>query len=521
MLDYLRDLGRRLKGRFDVEVWCTNLEYDLFNVFGPERIREVHLRFGRSALVGGKWRGENVHFRDTVRHLPLSVEELGKLVGLEKVNLTLRRSRMLERCQRDAAITYRTACLLSKVYGRFRQLSKLTLASTAYHIWANRYFKSPVRAVPDEVWNLGYSAYHGGRTEAFSLGHFKGVHVIDVASMFPWAMQAAPFPLPWGPFQRWRQGDAATALGLYRARVEVPADMVPLLPLRTPEGTIYPVGTFAGDFTGEELVHAAAHGSKVEIQSGITFLTTVTPFKGYVADMFRRKARARGGMRTAYKLLLNALYGKFGQRGETVRAVPTETFAAMENPPDKFRVWNGLCFFTEHSRPPPWSNMVWAAIVTARARIRLHTEITRLRAAGCRVLYCDTDSVMFLPPASGRGPRYPVKAKLGGFELRGEYRELLVIGKKEYGLRLQSGAWEPHIKGVPKKQRMRYLRTGKAEFDRPVKMRESSRLGIGANVWRTVRKSRGELNKGRTRNPDGSLPPVVIRDQKGNTHGKA
>jgi hypothetical protein len=417
---------------------------------------------------------------------------------------------MLDRCVRDAAITYRTAVFLSKAYAVFKETPRLTLASTAYHIWQNRYFSQRVFAPPDEVWNLGLSAYHGGRTEAFSLGHYKGVKVIDVASMYPWAMMDGPFPVPWGPFSRVRRGDEPDAQGIYSARVEVPDDVIPPLPVRTADGTIYPTGTFRGDFVGEELIYAKSVGCRVEVTGGLRFLQTVDPFKKYVADMFRRKSRARGGSRTMYKLLLNSLYGKFGQRGEHVQAIPAEKFVVKKNPPDKFRVWNGLVFYTEAGRPPPHGNNVWAAIVTARARQKLHREMTRLRDAGCRVLYCDTDSVMYL----GKGPRYPAKAKIGGFELRGQYSELYVVGKKEYGLRTLDGRWEPHVKGVPKKARMNYLRKGTAEFQRPVRMRESSRIHVPANTWRTVRKTRGLLNRGRTKNPDGSLSPVKIRDQE-------
>jgi hypothetical protein len=68
-----------------LEAWATNLEYDIVNLFGSERIREVQLIFGKSYLVGAEWTGHNVQFRDTVRHIPAGVAALGKLVGLKKL----------------------------------------------------------------------------------------------------------------------------------------------------------------------------------------------------------------------------------------------------------------------------------------------------------------------------------------------------------------------------------------------------------------------------------------------------
>jgi hypothetical protein len=284
---------------------------------------------------------------------------------------------------------------------------------------------------------------------------------------------------------------------------------------------VYPRGTWIAWFIGEELAYALTLGVTVEVIEGFKFLSTVEPFTEYVGMLFKRKSRARGAMRQVYKLMLNGLYGKFGQGGERVIVIPAEQVFTMDNPPQDFRVWNGLVFYRKTEKPPPWGNNLWAAITTARARIKLHAEMSRLLSRGCRVLYCDTDSVVYL----GKGPRYPEKAKRAGvFESRGEYREILIVGKKEYGLRI-GRKWELHAKGVPKRERKRYLREGIAEFQRPVKMRESSRINVAANTWRTVRKERRTVNRGRELQPDGRLRTLVVRagynDGKENGSGKA
>lgn len=510
VLDRIRDLGiaARAKGSV-VELWATNLEYDLVNLFGPERIREVQLRFGKTALVGASWRGHNVDFRDTVRHIPASVAELGELVGLKKINLAMKPEQMRARCIRDAAITYRTAKRIAEVYAGFGEYPRLTLPSTAYHVWHTRYFKSDVFLPCEEVRVAARHAYHGGRTEAFSLGTYPGVRVIDVASMYPWALTAGPMGVPWGAFQRVQAGEPLSPCGLFDVRVSVPGNVLPPLPYRTEDGTIYPCGTWRGWYLGEELQYAESIGVQVQVLGGFNFLAHVSPFSEYVAALFALKSKARGVMRTVYKLMLNGTYGKFGQGGDRVLCIPQEQLLTMANPPQDFRLWNGLAFYRQHSLPPPWGNNLWAAVTTARARIRLHAEMARLRRLGCRVLYCDTDSVVYL----GRGPRYPEKAKRAGlFESRGEFREIVIVGKKEYGLRSGPRKWELHAKGVPARERKRYLREGVAEFQRPVKMRESSRINLAANVWRTVRKERRTVNRGRELLPDGSLRVVTIRE---------
>lgn len=501
-LDVLAELERKHGA---VEVWCTNLEYDLVNLYGAERVAELVLRFSRSSLVGGHWRGHRVHFRDTVRHLPMSVKELGTMVGLPK----LTRDRSVAYCVRDTTITYRAAKLIHEAYRRHGERPRMTIASTAYHIWQARHWGRKVFAPADEIREAARSAYHGGRTETFALGEFKRAHAIDAASMFPWAMVAAPLPLPWGDFVRVRAGEPIVGSGLYRVRAEVPDTIRPSLPVRTRYGTVFPAGRFSGWYVGEELLHALATGTRIEVMAGYRFPRIVRPFDSYVRKMFRAKSRSRGGRRAMAKLLLNALYGKFGQRGERIRAVPLRQLHRMESPPRDFRVWNGLAFYREDGPPPPWGNFVWAAFVTARARVRLHRELLKIERAGRRPLYCDTDSVVYV----GDPIRYPSKAVAPGeFESRGDYRRVLLVGKKEYGLQDSRGRWTYHVKGVPIAQRAGYLREGRAEFARPVRMRESARVHVPANVWRTVRKQRQPRRDRREPLADGALPVMIVRE---------
>jgi hypothetical protein len=262
-----------------------------------------------------------------------------------------------------------------------------------------------------------------------------------------------------------------------------------------------------GWYVGEELIAAAERGVRVEVLSGIVFSETCDPFRGYVRSMFARKQRSRGVTRTIYKLLLNALYGKFGQQGKQIRAVPLPRFMALRSAPLTWREWNGIAIYSVDSMPPPWGNNVWPAFVTARARMRLADEIETLRASGCRPLYCDTDSVIF----QGR-TRYPARAsKPGTFEMRGSFERFMLVGKKEYALK-RGRTWEVHAKGIPFAERFRYLKTGVAEFSRPVRMREAARDNATPNVWKRVRKQRRTSIMEGASKRDGALPvPRIVR----------
>lgn len=505
-MEFLVKLSERVRERgCKLEVWATNLEYDLVNLFDHERIAEVALRFGRSALCGASWRG--MEFRDTMRHLPISVAAFGELVGLKKLEGGLfekkptRRSfeAYKRRCMRDAAITFRAARFFHKAYGDLGTHPRLTLASTALNLWQEHFWSGGVQRPEDEVREAAMEAYHGGRTQAFAVGTFRDVRVIDAASMFPWAMTADDLPLPWGLYRHARPGDDLQPHAIYRARVT--SDLaLPVLPVRTDHGTTYPNGTWVAWYVGEELIAFRRHGGRVRVLEGYIFGERCRPFDAYVRKLFALKQRARGPQRLLYKTLLNGLYGKFGQQGKRVRAVPIDRLLTMEHPPFDWRPWNGLAIFSEDGTPPPWSNHVWPAFITARARIRLADTARRIMERGGRVLYCDTDSVTFQGNV-----RFPKSARrVGDMELRGRYKQIVIVGKKEYALEVRPGKWEVHAKGVPFAERERYIREGVAEFSRPVRIRESTRIGIGANIWRKVKKVRRTVLRGRK--SDGALP---------------
>ena len=496
-LEYLLALQERYGA---IQVWATNLEYDAANLWGSDRIREVTLRFGRSHLYGARWR--KIEFRDTVRHIPASVKQLGELVGMPK----LKRSQEAAYMLRDGAITYRSAKLIRQVYRKFDEYPRMTLPATAFRIWQEHFFGEKVFQVPDEVWEAAKHAYHGGRTEPFAAGSFKEVSAIDASSMFPWAMTQEPFPIAWGPFER---SDAIHSTGLYDVTVDSALDL-PVLPVRTDRGTIYPNGRWRSWYVGHELLRFKECGGHVKVHDGYVWSFHCRPFDSYVAAMFKLKQTTRGPMRHVYKLILNSLYGKFGQSGFRVEVKPIEELHKMKHPPIDFHVWNGLAFWSVEGKPPPWGNNIWAALVTARARVRLHRELVKVRESGRQLLYCDTDSVIF----AGRSMRYPAKAaRPGDFETRGRFRSALIVGKKEYGLEKSPGVWEIHVKGVPAEHRESYLHTGQATYSLPNRLRESARRDLKPNVWRERTKRRKVTLDHRARQVDGSLIPMEFHQR--------
>lgn len=523
-LDWLLVYAVQLRAEgFYAELWATNLEYDLVNLFDKERIAQLSFIFGKSYLVAAEWRRRNVKFRDTVRHLPISVAEWGELVGLPKLEKDLfkggaiTKEALKRRCTRDASITYRAAKTLYEFYGNFDISPKLTLASSALRVWMKHHWKKEIYFPETWIVDLAREAYFGGRTEAFAIGDFQDVRAIDAASMFPWAMVNDALPLPWGMYARHSNNPVFGRHGIYRVRVAYDGGAIPVLPYRTANsGLIYPIGVWEAVYTSEEIEYAKERGYRFEPIEGVTFLEECWPFSSYVHDLFKRKQKARGPMRLAVKLLLNALYGKFAQRGEKIEVKPLADFLKLNPCPEDFRVWNGLVIYNVEEAPPKWGSVVWPAFVTARARLRLHSEMERVQRNGGTVLYSDTDGLLF---RGAQNLSYPGKAaRPGTFEFRGSYPNAKIAGKKEYGLQRESGEWEIHIKGVPFAAREIYLRTGKATYEKPVRIKESARRDIAANHWIEITKVRRVSYAHRSVLADGTLAPIVLSHNDAKTN---
>lgn len=108
------------------------------------------------------------------------------------------------------------------------------------------------------------------------------------------------------------------------------------------------------------------------------------------------------------------------------------------------------------------TNVVLASFVTAQARIKLFEELNRL---GYRVLYCDTDSILYSTKPGEYEPK--LGTNLGEFtnEIDPEdgtcIKEFVSAGKKNYGFMTDTGVTHLTVKGFT----FNYLTSLKLTFD--------------------------------------------------------
>ncbi len=194
---------------------------------------------------------------------------------------------------------------------------------------------------------------------------------------------------------------------------------------------------------------------------------TEEEMKTYVEDFEKHEnialnpqnIRKNPGLRALSKLCLNSLWGKFAQRQNLpqVKFVqdPAEYFELLTSDSIEVKDVNILTdemvevryvpkeVFVKPSRN---TNVVIAAFTTANARLRLYKYLEML---GDRVLYCDTDSIIFVGKPGEKSP--PTGNFLGDLtsELKqGEHINLFIsAGPKNYAYRVSDGTSVIKVRG--------------------------------------------------------------------------
>jgi hypothetical protein len=259
-------------------------------------------------------------------------------------------------------------------------------------------------------------AYVGGRTEVFkpqfeSNGNQLGYHY-DVNSLYPHVMHDNVFPIG-APsvfyegtkirqlYEEIKAGKGDYKLGMIHAKVYAPKDIkYPVLPLRTEEKLLFPVGSFTGVWCTPELMEAEAIGYKIiEIYEGAFWKRTDYLFKDIIDKWAKIKMTSKGAKRESVKLLQNSLYGKFGMNRKR-KNYKLYTAAELK----KMRKKGIKCLvitmgdhewieYRENSHAD-YIHPEIAAFVTCYARLWLYRAIKIAQELKANIYYCDTDSLV-------------------------------------------------------------------------------------------------------------------------------
>lgn len=401
----------------------------------------------------------------------MSLAKLGKAVG--HLKFEGKSDRMAELTQDEAsAHCYNDCGVLLTALEKHRQWCAtrphplprwpMTAGSTAVYcleaLEPEGFARLSAQELEASEWMQHYAAVSGGRVELWQLGRVKGpVYSYDINSSYPQSWCDAPLPLgPWRAVTGERRG----AAGVYRCTVRQSREHLPVVaPMH--------VWRYDGEawLTSEEVAAVRELGGAVDVHEGWVSDSSEWFGRDFATSLYAAK---NAGDPWA-KVGVNAAHGKLQQsiiqteHRWRERAWAAELTLSLPN-------W--------HQRP------IIGCFVLARARLRLHATLEKLRAAGWKVLYVDTDCVHTdCPPEKFPGA---LSGALGEWKLETTAVEACYVAPKVYGLKLGDGSVKLASKGLPKKLVTWEVLTRAAKGER-VALREAaglqSFLSIQGEPW--------------------------------------
>lgn len=402
-------------------VVATNLGFDFFGTFfGKKDMDNFKFIFRGSDLLSavvyvkngkfyrkkpGNTRGQ-LCFIDTLNFAKLSVEKMGNILNLPKLKKPkalgkwpaseAEKTELISYNIRDAEISYNFMKFLYKSFFKIGASHKITIASTSMSLYRNKYLNNVYFLHPVKILSDIFKGYYGGRVEAFKRGEIRNYNYYDFNSLYPSVMlNEFPNPNTLREANKFNIALIRNYEGMSNVIVSCPDMAYPLLPYRSDNKLLFPVGMFRGWYTHIELRKALKMGySIIKHFKTYYYEKCCYPFRDFVFDMYDKRLlykEKNSSMEYIIKILMNSLYGKFGQKftdRDEWKPFP-ETLEELDKYENFERVGNMIRIKHSYTNPKGFCIPIWASYVTAYGRLKLYDELEYKN-----VIYCDTDSII-------------------------------------------------------------------------------------------------------------------------------
>jgi len=409
------------------------------------------------------WRLEFVNIQN---YFNFPVSEIGKSIGLPKLSIdfvTTNKKDLLTYCKRDVEIIF-TAFRNLYMFIKENDLGNLpyTLPGVSYGFFTHSFMRHTLKThAVVAVLNLERQSYFGGRCECFFIGKpAKGVYYkVDVNSMYPFVMRSNDYPIRYIKPGKDVKAEAiarAAPLYCYVAECEIKTP-IPVYPYRRDGKLIFPTGRFITTLTTPSLLYGIKHGHVKRVLKLACYKKAVI-FKRFVDYFYNKRMEFFKSGNMAFslvcKLLLNSLYGKFGQKTSII-AYSGKTkiktnfrrpgIHAQTHRTYMHTVFFGREVFTWEGEEEAHNSMpAIAAHVTDYARLYLWSLIEKAGRKNC--FYCDTDSIIVNESGMKLLQEKINPDQLGMLKVEEISRKVEIRGAKNYTFGKES-----RIKGIPKK----------------------------------------------------------------------
>lgn len=405
---------------------------------------------------------KNFTFFDSLNILRSSLDNLGKLFGkTQKSSISYNTW-----VSRESMETYLMLdCLtLRDILTTFAESLSLTifdlgctLPSISYKKYQSYIGKSFSTLFPPlftESFSFLSTAYFGGRVEVFQHHLSEGI-CLDINSLYPYVMQKYAYPIGL-PTKSIRPQSKLWISNITITDYQESSG-IPVLALKT-DKLIFPVGTFTTWITNEEFAYLQLRKKQGKCSYTIQFNETYNfrykkVFSDYILELYKTKQFAKSEIeKQTAKLLMNSLYGKFGQKPERTESIIVHNSADLHNylsqgydityESDTYFIIQKSDTTTKRSYFP------LAIFVTAYARLELCRALHKLSDLSIPCVYCDTDSIFTTSQALAILPISP--AELGCWKLEYSFVEGYFEAPKMYAVTID-GTTKLKAKGFPAK----------------------------------------------------------------------
>jgi len=508
-----------------------NLEYDVGNLF-----KHVDWKYIEDMMYAGKLLraglfGSKHYFINSNSFFAGPLKKMGDTIGLPKLEGDVENP---EYVIRDAEIVY---TFMKKFQKYLNEELHINLGITIGQLAMSAYRRNYMPKLKQKTYNSPncLKAYYGGRVEIFFKGAAEDVRVSDINSSYPNVMYNFTYP-DTGTIKQSTIGTHEYGIGKFK--ISVPGDIfIPPLPVKSPEKRLFfPTGVFKGWWTYPEVRYAQALGCEIlEEYEGEGTNQGCRPFTNFIDEFYNKRldAKSRGDDFEVlfYKLFMNNLYGKWCQHkgGSTIGREPlTATKAQRQNAILERKIGAFYSYKSQRTKPPLTANFMWGVYITAYARIELMKGMNRIHDMGGKLIYCDTDSIMFsglkknpLPLSKKLGDWDEEKFDLGYFRQAKGY---LLCQKKGPRFEIEKVA----CKGVNTDYAYDFIVRGMASVMKPMRFKDSMvRINaavnsdkdakflkeLGVNVWNDVDKMMKSIYIKRE-GEGGVMYPIDFKDIK-------
>ncbi len=352
---------------------------------------------GSSAIIVKVSRGKNKWiFVDSYWLLKDKLANLAKFVGMEKGEVDFEDSNMavlIEYNELDCTILWHAISQFEAVLQSLGGQLQMTLASCSMFLFRHKYLTRTIATSP-QVNAVSRESYVASRVEIFERECEEATYY-DINSSFPYAMT---FDAP-GNLINSTSTLPDHDLCLADCEIEVPEMHLPPLAYRAHMRVYFPTGKWRQWFTGVDLRLLQETGGKILKVHECLHFAPFSDLRDFATDLYARRLAAPDDMqKLVLKLLLNSLYGKFGE-GST----KTSMICFPDSPPEGEHVSMLMpgVFLVDREAEVAHAHVPISAHITSKAREVLYRYMERSGSYH----YCDTDGFSTNNPdvATGSG----------------------------------------------------------------------------------------------------------------------